>query len=294
MASMLACYDLARCPPTYDAVAFLALVELERLRRGDECIDLRILPGPAAGFRADGLGTWPHSVEERVQVRDDVLVPLCKLLPSARSVAVEPARCVDGWGRGESLVGLPSISRALRSGSRPLRMGSRALSIADKLLAGVKYITFTLREASHHRARNSYVPEWVRAAAVLEARGLPVVVIRDSLRAQDELPGCKRHSSMASVDLDYRAAYYSQSMLNVGISNGPMWMSVFMDAPTLMLRPTANELGGCYDDAFFERCGIPRGAQLPASPPHQRLVWESDGAEVIAGSVEDMLRDLAN
>src|SRR5687768_13436616 len=99
---MIACYDLARCPPTYDVVAFLALAEAERLRRGDDQINVHILPGPVGGFRRDGL--WPHSIAERELMRDRVLHPLCYLLPSVVSVSV--TRKVDGWGTGKYYVGL--------------------------------------------------------------------------------------------------------------------------------------------------------------------------------------------
>lgn len=93
----------------------------------------------------------------------------------------------------------------------------------------------------------------------------------------------------AAAWLSMRAQYYACSALNVGISNGPMWMSIFMDAPTLMLRPTTNAAGGCYDDAFYARWGVPRGSQLPGSPPHQRLAWCEDTAENIVREVEEML-----
>lgn len=288
---MIACYDLSRCPPTYDAVAFLALAEQERLRRGEEFIDLHILPGPAGGFRADSL--WPHSIEERVQMRERVLLPLCSLLPSVRSISVHEsyaeARKVVGWGVGEYYVGLPRIVEALKANSRPLRF--------PPIVAGLgKAVTFTLREAEHWPLRNSQVEEWLLAAEELAEKGIPVIVIRDACKAATPFFGqCISHLTAqyigASTDLLARAEIYSTAMLNVGISNGPMWMSIFMDAPTLMLRPTTNAAGGCYDDAFYARSGIRRGTQLPNSLKHQRLVWEEDTCENIVRSVQEFLND---
>jgi hypothetical protein len=276
---MIACYDLARCPPTYDVVAFLAHAELERVRRGEEHIDLHVLPGPVGGFRRDSL--WPRTVEERVQLRDRVLAPLCRLLPSARSVTVDRDRTAEGYGKGEYLVGLPAIVRVLEQGCRPLRA-----VIRNPRHYGL--ITFTLREAEHHPLRNSRTDEWAEAARVLGRRGHTVSVVRDAHRARESLGDVPTIAS-AALDISMRAQLYSHASLNVGVSNGPMWMSIFMDAPTLMLRPTTNAAGGCYDDKFYARCGIQRGAQLPASPPHQRLCWQEDTCDNIVRAVEDTL-----
>ena len=284
---MIACYDLARCPPTYDAVAFLALAEAERLRRGEEHIDVRILPGPVGGFRADSL--WPRSVEERVALREQVLVPLCRLLPSVRSVVVEGDRRAEGWGKGEYFIGFQKIMEALRGGMRPLRG-----DVPDVGMQG--YLTFTLREAAHHPLRNSREDEWVAAAQDLSKRGRKVLIIRDTICADEALKGAPEpilDAGLVARDLKMRAFVYSNADLNVGISNGPMWMSIFMDAPTLMLRPTTNRAGGCYDDKFYARFGLPRGGQLPTSPPHQRLVWQEDTCENIVRAVEEMLSEVA-
>lgn len=284
---MIACYDLGRCPPTYDVVAFLALTERERLRRGDEVIDLHILPGPAGGFR--GCDSWPPRLEERVQLRENVLVPLCDLLPSVRRLRVDGDRSADGWGKGEYLVGLPRILEALRAGVRPLRAPSLGRTRHPHL------ITLTLREADHWPLRNSKVREWIRAAEDLARSGWEVVIVPDTARSSAELEvDGVRVDCEAAVSLSKRAALYSWAALNVGISNGPMWMSIFMDAPTLMLRPATNEAGGCYDYAFHAKCGLPRGSQLPTSPPHQRLVWEDDTCENIVRAVEDMTKTEAH
>lgn len=283
---MIACYDLARCPPTYDAVAFLALAELERLRRQEPRLDIFILPGPADGFRRDSL--WPYTVEERIHLRDNVLIPLCRLLPSASSVGTGDTRWLtqmgkEHWGYNEYHIGLPVIVSALKQGSRPLRA-----QFPSPVFPGPKLVTFTLREAEHYPLRNSHTPEWVAAADILVRKGLDVCFVRDTAWASKHITG-HNNAQYAPHRIDDRARLYSRAALNVGISNGPMWMSIFMDAPTLMLRPTTNEAGGCYDDTFYSRYGIRRGDQLPTSPPHQRLVWEEDTCENIVRAVEDML-----
>lgn len=274
---MIACYDLGRCPPTYDVVAFLALAELERIKRGDAFIDLCVKPGPAGGFRKDH--HWPHDIASREKMRDNVLLPLCRLLPSVRSLQVG-APPPGAWGTGEYLVGLPRILETLRAGSQPLR--------SERAEPARRLITFTLREAEHHTLRNSRGSEWVAASRILAERGWHVVVIRDTHCASEPLEGAET-VPLASTDLDTRAAWYASATLNVGISNGPMWMAIFMDAPVLMLRPTTNEALGCYDDRFYAKCGLKRGEQLPNLPSHQRLVWEDDTCENIVMAVEAMV-----
>lgn len=280
---MIAYYDLSRCPPTFDVVVFLALAELERQRRGEEYIDVIILPGPREGFRADH--HWPHDTAGRVHMRDNVLVPLCRLLPSVRSVEVANRRRGEGWGHGEYHVGLPNIMKALKAGCRPLRC---EMKDAPPTLRDKKLVTITLRESEHHQLRNSRVEEWVKAAHTLKKMGFLVQAVRDTQMAGRYLEDVPTFIE-ASRELRWRAWLYQHAGLNAGISNGPMWMSIFMDAPTLMLRPTTNEAGGCYDDWFFAEHGLPHGSQLPTSQSHQRLVWQEDTCDNIVRAVEEML-----
>jgi hypothetical protein len=261
---MMAAYDLSRNPPTFDVVAFLAMAELERLRREEASIDVRISPGPKGGFRNDGL--WPHTLDERVHMLYEVLVPVCRMLPSVTSVTVESRPVQNVFGAGQRFISLPYIVKALKAGCRPLR----ALAGSDP-----KLITFTLREATHHPARNSRTEHWLSAAQELERRGWKVRVIRDT--------------RVERITLVERARLYASAVLNVGISNGPMWLAIFMDVPVLMLRPVTDAAGACYDTNFFAQHGIKRGGQLPNSPPYQRLVWQEDFNGNILAAVEEML-----
>lgn len=275
-----ACYDLARNPPTYDAVAFLAHAELARLSNKADCIFMHVLSGPDNGFRRDNL--WPRTLEQRERMRDGVLIPLCRLLPSIRSIDfVRGKASLDGWGRGGYRVGLSSIVAALKAGCKPLRAAP-----APRQHRPV--ITFTLREAEHHKRRNSNVRQWIEAARRLQKSltDKDIIIIRDTEKALEPIEGVLTDSK-ASIDLMTRAALYSSAHVNVGISNGPMWMAIFMDAPTIMLRPTTNAAGGCYDDNFFMRHGVPPGSQLPMSGAHQKLIWENDSADNIVRAIEE-------
>lgn len=278
MSYLRACYDLSVCPPTYDVVSWLTKVELDRVSLGYEFVDVYIFPGPAGGFRVDTV--WPRSIPERVKLREQVLVPMCYLLPSVRNVIVcKHHQAHVTYGVGKRWISLQFYAGLLAQGLRPLR-----------ILTGPKdpkLITITLREAEHHPKRNSNVDEWVKTAHYLQRIGYRVVIIRDTHRAVIPLPGLET-SPRASLQLFERASLYSRALLNLGVNNGPMWMAIAMNAPVLMLKPTT-EMGGCYNAAFFEKCGIPRGSNLPGSPSHQRMIWEEDIADVILREVDAIM-----
>lgn len=285
---MIFCYDLARCPPTFDVVTHLALLEGKRIELGADSAEIHILPGPAGGFRRDSL--WPSTVAERITLRDEVCEPLCWLLPSVKSVTVRSDRGVEGWGKNEYVISLPGIVKALKAGLRPLR------AKPGRVDSRRPYVTMTLRESVHHPLRNSTTAEWAAAVLEIAVKGYDVLVFRDAARKHEPL-GLRtdRVSQVQLMDVGTRALLYENAVLNVGICNGPMWMAVFMDAPLLMLRPTTNSAQGCYDDGFYRRWGLPPGSQLPTSPPHQRLVWgQDDSRGTIVREVLKMLDDLTN
>lgn len=280
---MIACYDLANCPPTYDVVAFLAMAEKHRLEVGADGIELHLLPGPVGGFRRDSL--WPHSIEEREALLQKIVVPMCGMLPSVKGVyrdKVRPPEIAGAYGHDQYLISLPRIIEAYRAGIRPLRAKPGLKAKKDR-------ITFTLRESAHHPQRNSNLQEWLSAARILRDRGFTVFIIRDTLKAHEDLPGGFYTAAGAAADLQFRAQVYGSSVLNVGVNNGPMWFALFLDVPVLMLKPVTDSMGGCYGTHYFTRCGIRRGGQLPNAPTHQRLVWQEDTAANIVNAVKDML-----
>lgn len=271
---MIACYDLAHCPPTFDAVAFLMLAEAERLKRAEKNLQLHILPGPEGGFRQDGI--WPFGIDNRLAMLRNVVVPMCEMLPSVISLTVDadrPAELMQEYGANTYLISLPNILDGLRHGCRPLR--ANRPRVVDSVL-----VTITLRESDHWPRRNSRLQEWREAALGLQERGYEVVFVRDTQRAADPLPPFKT-APEASTDLHERARLYSRACLNLGISNGPIWFALAMDVPVLMMRPTTEQAGGPFDRQFFSDYGLRPGTQLPTSPSYQQLVWEDDTADQI-------------
>jgi hypothetical protein len=290
---LTAFYDLHCSPASYDVVAFLLVAENWRLGRGAERIRIEILPGPWAGFRRDG--HWPQDVEMRKQMRDRVVVPMCRMLPTAdvvvrhdRPANHREADNCNSLGFKSPRYGLRNQVEMLRHGIRPLRAPDIGNGRAQAFL-GKKMVTITLREAEHWPGRNSNVPAWLDAAADLERRGYDVVVIRDTHRVFEALPGWPAHSLEAALHLDWRALLYSAAVCNLGVSNGPMWFALALDAPVLMLRPTTDRANHTATDAYFRGCGIEPGGQIPGSPAHQRLAWAEDTTENILAAFDEFM-----
>jgi hypothetical protein len=286
MSTLEVCYDLQYSPPTYDITSSLCGYEEIRVRMGYDAINIFIAPGPRDGFRNDRL--WPYTTEGRLQMLNRVAIPMCHLLPSVRSVTMLPDRFhlsrVLKFAN-TSYYGLMRQVEACRKGIRPLRPHG-------PIKPDSKLVTITLREAEHWPERNSQVSEWVVAGDQIEHMGFRVVFARDTLKAEKPLDDFALCSYSASVDLDARAQLYASALVNMGVSQGPLWMALAMDVPVLMLRPCHENLFGRTNGLeYFERCGIPRDGQMPGAPPWQRFVWEDDTTGNIVRAFERFLHE---
>lgn len=272
---LTAYYDLSISPPTYDFLVALCMMERERLRVGAERLEVVMLPGPNGGFRKAPL--WPYSIEAREAALLNIVIPMVGLLPSCVGIRRLENREAEGYGVFTALHGFPNQMTLLSEGLRPLRS-----PVPEK----GDYVTITLREANHWPSRNSNVKEWIDAAKALRKVGYRVIVIRDTLKADEPLEGVET-SPMASKDILCRAAFYAGAAMNLGVNNGPMWLAIAMNAPVLMCKLTAND-AVCCDDQFYASCGFKHGEQLPSSPAHQRVLWAEDKSPLILAALRDM------
>ena len=235
----------------------------------------------SGGFRKDKL--WPFTFDERVKMRDRVAMPICRLLPAVRDVQVLNTRPATGFGVGEIRHMWRELVQACRAGVRPLRM----LAVPDPNL-----VTITLRECEHWPERNSNVPVWLRAGAEIAREfGKRVVFVRDTLQAGCALPGAFVHT-MASMHIPIRAGLYRSAYCNLFVSNGPAWLSIALDAPTMIFKPVTERSSPVSSAKFFEHCGVKRGGQLPGAPSYQRLVWSNDNEiEPIVNAFRQFAKD---
>lgn len=281
---LVAYYDLAFAPPTYDIVAFISHVEAERIRRGEDKVRIIILPGPADGFRRDRF--WPFTVEGRKLMLNRVALPMAAMLPSAEVMHLDRRPMMSepnsiGWNT--SLYGLALHVKALKAGIRPLR--------EDRVDWGEKpLVTITLREAEHWPERNSNLGEWLKAYHAIKAMGFDVVVIRDTAKNEEPLPGIATNYR-ASWQINQRATLYRSAVCNLGVNNGPLWFAMALDAPVLMFKPTVEGLNRSCSAAYFRQCGIEPDGQYPSAPPYQRIVWSEDDAVAIIRAFKEFVSE---
>ena len=272
---MLTCYyDLARCLPSYDIVTFLMASEHERLKRKEDSLAIEILPGPHEGFRPGNL--WPPATADRRAMMQNVVLPMCALLPSCERVTVHDDRVpqiANSFGYGSFTIGMERFVAAMAAGVRPLRLDQPV--VRDSHL-----VTITSREAEHWPARNSTLTEWTKAARELEGLGYRVVFVRDTCKADEPLESFETFPG-ASRDLARRAQLYLGAGCNLFVSNGPAWFALALDAPVAIIRPATDGAGKLSSHAALASAGLPKGSQIPGTPGYQVLVWDDDRAGVI-------------
>lgn len=273
---MIGYYDLGRCLPGYDVLGLVLAAEMARIERGDTFVDFQVRPGPREGFLASALP--PSSTKDRKAMRDRVALPIMRLLPSCRDIinvsAPPPAGAIVG-----SVTSLPSMLAAFKAGIRPLQGAPTRTG---------DYVTITLRESAWWPSRNSNLAEWLRVAEWLKARDINPLFVRDTAKADDELPGFAT-APHASVDINARATLYAGARLNLFVNNGPAWLSLAIDAPTLITKMVVFDAGRCVRPDYFASVGLPVGSQIDDARPDQRILWDDDRAEAIIPAVEEML-----
>lgn len=271
-------YDLRHSPASYDVVAFILAAEQRRLHLGQDKIGtFYVFPGEVNGFRRDKF--WPHDVEQRIKLRDKVVLPMIRMLPSVDYAAVLDHRMpglVNPFGLASPRYGLKVQVDCMREGIRPLRADPKLPKKGD-------LVTITLRECDHWPERNSNFNEWFHAADQIQKMGFKIAIIRDENKHQYS------EWSVASRELWIRGALYEAAACNMFVSNGPAWFALALDVPVLMLKPTTENLMSTCSAAYFDRCGIPPGGQIPGSPVYQRLVWREDTRENIVSAFREYM-----
>jgi len=249
-------------PVNWDFLTWLIDAEMTRRREGAP-FPLRV------GFsKEELLGT------EKRQFFNSVLRPLVPTIGgivTPRAIGGRHKRfymtsdIVVASRRGEEV---PQV-KAMRSGSE----------VVASYLHGVEPVTITLREACHLPWRNSNVEAWCHFAHDLEAKGQPVVFIRDTAKAMVPLNGFATFPR-AAFDVGIRLALYEQSRANLFVSNGPGALAWFSDRPYAYLVNLKSGLSDEWEpndpEWWYGAMGINVGEQWPWAQPDQQLVWKED------------------
>jgi hypothetical protein len=319
--TLLAFYDLAHFPVSFDIVAFLMAAELARLDLKRHCLHVVIIPGE----KADGLSktiaespAWEISIDWR---RRAVLEGCLALFPAIQGWTVLKSREA---GLAWQAVATPSFPRRLTQDSRwvslvdiynqvltklpdgirndSLRAPPDALACIDQWMAakaqGRKVITITLRDRPFDARRNSALDDWVNFAKRLDPEVyLPVFVPDTDVAAQPPsiLDGWTQMPE-ASFNVSLRLALYERSWVNLWVLHGPAilcWLSRrcryigFRIVPSgLQGADLERHLGALYAYGFASG-GTPRFAT-----PDQRWIWADDEENTIWHEFERMRREL--
>ncbi len=315
--ALLAFYDLAVAPATFDVVLFLVLAEAERRRRGLARLHLVIVPGPNQGFRAGGN---PFSTAQSVWRLSQVLVAAARLLPGRPGVSVASGRdeavrrlTAHRARQGAHAVfpqgydpaapyprhHFPFIAAAHREGAdvRPLVASAAARGWMRRWLdgeagaAGRPVVTLALREAAVMPERNSRLPDWAAFARRLSRDGFLPVVLRDADTAAQPLPahwGDAVACPAAVRSLELRMALYELSAAVMQVNNGPAALAhhsagvAYATVKMLADSPVTT-------DRYMRRVAQPPGASYAFAGPRQRLVWAEDDLPALVAAFEELL-----
>jgi tetratricopeptide (TPR) repeat protein len=260
-----ATYDLGVAPITYDVAWFLALAK----NRGVTHID--IVPGAHHGFRDDAWCQKADTDEKNFRLWN-IILPACQL--AGMTVAMHRDRA---HAAATVYKMRPLIDEGLK-GDVFKATGHARRWVAQWLAArGLQRpVVINLRE-SQFPARNSNMAAWRRFA---ESTNAVVIPDTDGATAFGHV--------FDGLSMDRRLALYEAAEVVMGANNGPLalcWLS--RSVPYLTFKMVADH-PACTPE-FFQRQGLPVGAQFPWAGPLQRVVWADDDYATIRAAYDVFL-----
>ncbi|MGY8961201.1 MAG: hypothetical protein ACKVKG_17070, partial [Alphaproteobacteria bacterium] len=260
---LFAFYDLARCPPTYDIINFLAHADSYRRRYRLATFHVVFVPGPHAGFRDSSYQT----VEEKRWRLKHIVIASCALHPNCSGSTLCTTRAearyyekLAGtrifplnytersptaaylWNVTFSLVARGDRRiQTLCSSSQPRR--SVAEWLANKV-NGKRVVTVTLRESHTQAKRNSDLAAWGSFLGRLDRTRYFPIVLRDAEMIGEPLPkefGEVAVFAEAVWNIELRSALYELAYLNLFVSNGPIMLGLFNENVNCLIFKVLNE-----------------------------------------------------
>lgn len=282
MTTLVAFYDLAIGPVSFDAVTFLVQAEMEARRIGATRMHVvavgEMRKKPAQYDEAEGVWRlW------------NVVLPAAQLFGATVSYAadwLQAERLASGkdWKNWppdwrtqtlkdrRHLVG-GVIDRA-RGGEKVtrLRASEHARRKVRELFGALgPVVTMTMRH-TYLPERNSDTSIWMEAQAAIKQRGYHVWMLEDTDVA------LSRGVGFGELVLDLRMAMYQEAAFNIQANNGAASLCWFSDLPYVMLGAgvPAEEW-----DGLFVKQGLPLGESWPWALPTQRIAYGKETASQI-------------
>lgn len=270
--SSYVCYNVAHGPLGFDFVIWLITAEMTRVRDGS--------PAPLKVAFWKGL-----DADERMQ-KSNRQMWLDKIFrPSLQFVgAVEDDTAVRGHHR-EIYVPMEIVSSYKKGEKLPI-LKPGPIEDTSTLDQHKNKITITLREAEYWQHRNSDLANWFKFAEDIQKKGHEVVFVRDTAKANIELPypgaiACPE----AALDLNKRLYLYNNAKANLFVSNGPASLALFGNVPWVTFTRIEAD-GHPYSintPSFWKRFqGVEVGNQYPWSTKKQMIAWCPDTYENIS------------
>jgi hypothetical protein len=298
--TLYAFYDLAIGPVSFDVIPFLIQSKLAQERFRCERVHFVIVPATNGvdGFRDK---SNLYDVPEMHWRLWNIVVPACRMAGGAVTVAtdwdeakrlprVEDVCWPLDWDR-QTLDHKPYLQKEIVAAAK---MGTRipklqALEHARRAVrrqverARKPLVTITLRN-TYEQERNSDEMLWEDVYEGLRYR-FHVVRLFDT---QDEL---NKGYGYGALNLELRAALYSEAVQNFHVHNGPAILNWFLDAPFV-------EFGAARPHKYWaanwvKNVGLEIGEQIPWARPDQRLRYEEVTDEVVAEEMNRLNEKLA-
>ena len=264
------CYDLHRAPLSYDFSSWLVFMEMRRIKAGAPA------PLKVAFTKPPPDRQWTAYSDLMLK---EVLVPMVEMIGG-----VVDSRALKARNRVEYYCPFPIVEAAKEGAAVPRLKPRPQLVEACAQVMPVPPVTITLREAEHDPFRNSNLEAWLKFAQDLKDAGEHVVIVRDTLKADELLAGFETFPQ-ASKDLHIRCALYNYAKANLFVSNGPFGLALFGECPWLYLNDISEYPGTVNGREMWERyIGVEVGGQYPWARPDQRIVWKHDDYENIVAA----------
>ena len=306
--TLCAFYDFAACPPTFDFINFICMVESACKVGGYNDFKVVFLPGPVDGFRSK-TSYSPSHLRYRVQ---NIILPSLALAPhccgfhyltdreEGRAIAESAGEQVFPWGYNiDKPVGYYNWGASvemLREGHNLLNLSAssaarqRAKQWLQTHCGDKKPIVITLRESPYEPARNSNLTAWRDFVRTLP-NDYCAIFIRDhdqSLEAlPDQLEGILLNRE-APWNLEFRTALYELAYIAFFVNNGPWLLGILNPNVNCAIMNLIVEAHSVSSSDWFRRMGMLPSQLNPFWGPTQALFWEPDDLENIEAAFDTL------
>ena len=324
--TLVAVYDLATSPVTFDFALFLFVAEHVRIEKNKKKLEVAIVPGleQHKGFRSGLLNYYRKSAgNEEINVdrlhwrKFQIIIPLLRLLPSVSGFYCFSTRKnaekylmkfhpynIHPYNETTRLPGktchnvrdllkIPANSRATLQASEESKRYIDQWILKNKL-QNKKLVSITIRKTVYDEQRNSNVEAWMAFAKSLNSEFFVPVFILDTETAfldnciEDQFVVFKE----APWNIELRSAIYEKCFVNLMINNGTTALALCNKNVSFISFRQISE-GVRVSSEFFLKCqGLNIGDQFPFLTALQKMCWEDDSYENIKKEFELFLKGL--